>query len=72
MDEPDQIAQQTKQLPFECKALEGILSQVCRQYYNRTLLLSPLVKNLLQELSSRKVDPATLHKLLPMKVGVSG
>lgn len=56
-----------QQLPFECKALEGILSHVCRQYYNHTLLVSPLVKNLLQELSSRKVDPATLHKLLPVK-----
>jgi len=54
-------------LAFELKALEGVLSHVCRQYYNRTLLLSPLVKNVLHTLSSRPVDPEILHQLLPMK-----
>ncbi|CAK9001910.1 Mitochondrial inner membrane magnesium transporter mrs2 (RNA-splicing protein mrs2) [Durusdinium trenchii] len=54
-------------LPFELRAIEGILSHVCKQYHNRTLLLSPLVKNVLDTLSSRPVEPEVLHQLLPMK-----
>ncbi|GBG33081.1 Magnesium transporter MRS2, mitochondrial [Hondaea fermentalgiana] len=55
------------QLPFELRALEGVLSHLCSTYYNRTRLLSPLVKSVLHTLSSRPVDPEVLHQLLPMK-----
>jgi len=54
-------------LPFELRALEGVLSHLCSTYHNRTRLLSPLVKSVLHNLSSRPVDPEVLHQLLPMK-----
>jgi len=54
-------------LPYELRALEGILSSVCRRYHNRTMILSPLVKNVLHSLSSRPVDPDILNQLFPVK-----
>eukprot|EP00514_Thraustochytrium_sp_LLF1b_P008467 CAMPEP_0184537510 /NCGR_PEP_ID=MMETSP0198_2-20121128/17076_1 /TAXON_ID=1112570 /ORGANISM="Thraustochytrium sp., Strain LLF1b" /LENGTH=500 /DNA_ID=CAMNT_0026930853 /DNA_START=49 /DNA_END=1552 /DNA_ORIENTATION=- len=60
-----------KQLPFELRALEGILRHVSQQYYNRTLIMSPLVEQILKGLSTRGVDPEVLQQLLPMKDALS-
>jgi len=61
----------SKQLDFELRALEGVLSHVCRIYHNRTMLLSPLAKNMLNTLSLKPVEPEILHQLLPMKDSLS-
>ena len=57
--------------PFECIALEAILDSMCRDHRNRESLLAPLVDSLLQQLSSRRVDPEVLQRLLPMKDSLS-
>ena len=57
--------------PFECIALEAILDSLCRDHRNREMLLSPLVSSLLDQLSSRRVDPEVLQRLLPMKDSLS-
>ncbi len=55
------------ELPFELRAFEGVLSQVCGVYQERTLLLSPLVRNVMNSLSAKQINTEILHQLLPMK-----
>jgi hypothetical protein len=58
---------ESSHLAFESKVLESVLSTVCQQCDDRLVLISPLVKSVLDSLNTRAIDPEVLHQLLPMK-----